>query len=67
MGLHAGVVSVLHSDTDVQLVNDGPVACCTPPSAGFTYTGRRNVEHGDTYGFTITGSNGDATRCWTGR
>jgi CSLREA domain-containing protein len=63
VGLHANVVSVLHSDVDLPIVDDGPVSCCTPPSAGFTYSGSivLDVEHGDTYGFTITGSNGDST------
>ena len=43
------------------LVDDGPEICCTPPSNGFSYTGSvaLSVEPGDTYGFTMTGSNGD--------
>ena len=47
--------------TTTQLVNDGPIDCCTAPSAGFTYTGTTtlSVQSGDTYGFTFGGSNQD--------
>ncbi len=43
------------------LVNAGPTSCCTTPSAGFTYSGVTtiNVGAGDTYGFRMSGSNGD--------
>ncbi|HEY6569171.1 MAG TPA: DUF642 domain-containing protein, partial [Candidatus Limnocylindrales bacterium] len=63
VGLEANVISVLGEDTNIPLVADGPVSCCTPPSGGFTYsdTVHLDVEPGDTFGFTITGSNGDAT------
>ena len=52
---HLGVTTV------TPLVNDGPVYCCTPPSAGFHYTGTvtLNVQTGDTYGFQFGGANLD--------
>ena len=39
----------------------GPASCCTAPSNGFDYSGTTTltVNNGDTFGFTITGSNGD--------
>jgi hypothetical protein len=48
--------------TTFPLVNDGPVDCCTPPSGGFAYSGSTTVNAvaGDTYGFTMGGSNGDS-------
>jgi hypothetical protein len=48
--------------TFTSLVNDGPVDCCTPPSAGFHYTGSvtLNVLAGDTYGFQFGGENFDS-------
>lgn len=48
--------------TTVPLINDGPVDCCTAPSAGFTYSGQvtLSVEAGDTFGFRFGGSNGDS-------
>jgi len=50
--------------TTFPLVNAGPVNCCTPPSGGFSYAGtiRLSVHAGDTYGFDMTGSNGDSDR-----
>ena len=55
------VISADGPDTNISLVNDGPAICCTPPSNGFSYQGSVpiNVEPGDTYGFTMSGSNGD--------
>jgi hypothetical protein len=52
---HLGVTTV------TPLVNDGPVNCCNPPSAGFHYTGTvtLNVQTGDTYGFQFGGKNKD--------
>jgi hypothetical protein len=48
--------------TTAQLVNDGPVNCCTPPSGGFSYTGTIAVaaKAGQTYGFNMATSNFDA-------
>ena len=40
----------------------GPTDCCTTPSAGFVYGGVAtfdNLGAGDTYGFRLSGSNGD--------
>jgi hypothetical protein len=59
--LNVFVISADGADTDISLVDDGPAICCTPPSNGFSYTGSVpiNVEPGDIYGFSMTGSNGD--------
>jgi hypothetical protein len=47
----------------VNLINAGPTDCppCTPPSAGFNYTGTTsvNVQAGDVYGFRLRGSHFD--------
>ena len=44
------------------LINQGPVNCCTPPSGGFNYTGSVtfNAVAGQKYGFTLGGSNFDS-------
>src|SRR5262249_29817732 len=56
-------VFVTHSGnpTTTPLVNAGPTSCCTTPSNGFSYSGTTDiaVAVGDTYGFQMTGSNGD--------
>src|SRR5204863_4822589 len=59
---HSGVT------TATTLVNDGPVDCCTPPSAGFHYTGSvtLNVLAGDTYGFMFGGKNFDSNETLQG-
>jgi hypothetical protein len=59
--LEAFVISADAGDSGVTLVDDGPVDCCTPPSNGFSYTGTvpLDVEPGDIYGFSMTGSNFD--------
>ncbi|HET9457672.1 MAG TPA: DUF642 domain-containing protein, partial [Candidatus Limnocylindrales bacterium] len=66
--LEAFVISADAGDTSVQLVDDGPTSCCTPPSNGFSYTGSvpLSVEPGDIYGFTMTGSNADLNSFLTG-
>jgi hypothetical protein len=49
--------------TSTTVLDVGPANCCDgPPSGGFTYTGttKLTVAAGDTYGFTISGSNGDS-------
>ncbi len=48
--------------TTTPLINEGPVNCCTSPSAGFSYTGEvtLTVEEGDTFGFRFGGRNGDS-------
>ena len=57
---HAG------STTSTSLVSDSINGCytdpCTPPSGGFSYSGVTTISvlAGDTYGFTMTGSNGDS-------
>ncbi len=49
--------------SSVPLVAAGPVSCCAgPPSGGFSYTGTvtLSVSAGQSYGFTMSGSNGDS-------
>jgi hypothetical protein len=55
-------VTHLGVTTFTPLVSDGPVDCCTPPSAGFHYIGTisLNVQTGDTYGFQFGGQNFDS-------
>jgi hypothetical protein len=55
--------------TVVPLVAAGPAICCTTPSAGFSYSGTvaLDVEVGDTYGFRMTGTNGDSNSRLRGR
>ena len=50
-------------ETLYPLVNAGPTNCCNEPSNWFSYAGTVTlpaVQAGDTYGFRITGSNGDS-------
>jgi hypothetical protein len=49
--------------TTIPLIGDGPINCCTPPSAGFTYSGEVtiSVQEGDTFGFRFGGSHFDGT------
>ena len=61
-GLTAFVDDATTGTRSTTLVNAGPASCCTTPSNGFNYTGGyafTGLEPGDTYGFTLTGSNGD--------
>ena len=55
-------VTHLGVTTTFPLVDDGPADCCTPPSGGFSYTGTTTlpVLAGDTYGFLMSGTNGDS-------
>jgi hypothetical protein len=48
--------------------NAGPRDCCTTPSNGFLYGGVEtfDVQVGDTYGFILTGNNGDINRFFRG-
>ena len=48
--------------TTTTLASGGPVNCCTAPSGGFDYTGTTvfDLQRGDTYGFRMSGSNGDS-------
>jgi hypothetical protein len=48
--------------TATTLISAGPVNCCAAPSGGFDYTGTTvfDVQPGDTYGFRMSGSNGDS-------
>jgi hypothetical protein len=51
------------------LVNAGPAWCCAgEPSGGFSYDGTvtLSIEPGDTYGFRLSGSNGDSDRTLNG-
>src|SRR4029450_11358087 len=74
-GLHAwfnvtvGLRTFKNGATVETLINDGPVSCCTPPSNGFAYEGTAAipVTTGDTIGFKITGSNGDANSFLQGK
>ena len=48
--------------------NAGPQSCCTTPSNGFLYGGVEtfDVQAGDTYGFILSGNNGDINRFFRG-
>ena len=50
------------TETATTLVSAGPVNCCAAPSGGFDYTGTTDfdLQPGDTYGFRMSGSNGDS-------
>lgn len=52
----------LDSTGTTGLVHQGPVNCCTSPSGGFSYIGSVtfNAVAGQTYGFTLGGSNYDS-------
>ena len=52
-----------HDDVTIPLAHGGPISCCTPPSSGFTYVGSNvvDVAAGDTFGFALSGGNGDNT------
>ena len=57
------------SDGNTQTVySNGPRSCCTPPSAGFNYTGDfyLNLVAGQAYSFTVTGTNYDIPYNWGG-
>ncbi len=49
------------STSSTTLVAAGPANCCDPPSGSFSYSGTTSVAVavGDTYGFTMSGSNFD--------
>ena len=61
-------VEHLGTRTPVSLVTAGPTDCCSPPSAGFSYSGTHDftVLAGDTYGFTFGGSNFDSNNVLSG-
>ena len=63
VGLQLIVHGPTHDDVVIQLAHGGPVSCCTPPSSGFAYAGSNFVDvvAGDTFGFALSGGNGDAT------
>jgi hypothetical protein len=44
------------------LVDEGPINCCTSPSAGFNYVGTTTLEleKGEKYGFVLKGDNSDS-------
>jgi hypothetical protein len=60
-GLNA-FVTHLGTTITTPLVNAGPVNCCSSPSGGFSYSGSTalTVAVGDSYGFQMSGSNGDS-------
>ncbi|NYD40785.1 hypothetical protein [Nocardioides panaciterrulae] len=66
-GLHAwfqvtaGLQMVVNGQMVGTLVSAGPTSCCSSPSNGFLYGGAAtfHVSAGDTYGFRLSGSNGD--------
>jgi hypothetical protein len=65
------VVAALHSFIGGQgntLYSYGPVDCCSTPSGGFDYTGSVtfNLLAGQSYGFTLTGRNGDSNNVQLG-
>jgi hypothetical protein len=53
---HAG------NTTETQIINAGPVNCCTAPSGGFNYSGSYtfNLQPGDVFGFRFGGQNFDS-------
>ncbi|HKV82059.1 MAG TPA: putative Ig domain-containing protein [Candidatus Sulfotelmatobacter sp.] len=55
------MAQVFSGSNVVTLYSAGPVDCCTTPSAGFNVqgTGTISVTAGQTFGFTVGGSNGD--------
>lgn len=61
VGLSA-FVTHLGVTTTTPLVSAGPTNCCSSPSSGFSYSGATTlaVAVGDTYGFTMRGSNDDS-------
>ena len=66
--LDAFVVGASGPDTQTNLLTAGPANCCAAPSAGFDYSGTAsfNVQPGDIYGFTLTGTNGDTNETLRG-
>lgn len=54
--------------TTQTLVNVGPTNCCSPPSAGFSYSGLVSLQltAGQAYGFTVGGSHFDSTQALGG-
>ncbi len=50
------------------IISDGPVNCCTSPSAGFNYVGQvtLNTVAGQQYGFRLGGSNFDSNNVLRG-
>ncbi len=75
VGLEAFVVGFDGGDVSTPLLAEGPNSCITfgcvgqSPSGGHSYVGTAtvNVEPGDTYGFVLTGGNGDINTLLTGR
>ena len=75
VGLSAVVIGFDGGDVSTSVLAEGPKSCITfgcvgqSPSGGFSYVGTTtvNVEPGDTYGFALTGSNGDSNTSLTGR
>ena len=75
VGLSAVVIGFDGGDVSTPVLAEGPKSCITfgcvgqSPSGGFSYVGTTtvNVEPGDTYGFALTGSNGDSNTSLTGR
>lgn len=67
-GLSAFLTPASGTPTTNTLVADGPVNCCTAPSVNFSYSGSLtfDVQPGDQYGFTMTGSNGDSNSTLSG-
>lgn len=65
-------VQVFHTTgagtTTTTLINQGPVNCCTSPSAGFDLSGSTilNVAPGDVYGFRFGGSHFDSANRLSG-
>jgi hypothetical protein len=63
-------IFVTHGEdtTTTPLVHAGPTNCCSAPSGGFHYSGTTtvDVQAGDTYGFTMTGSNFDSNNVLQG-
>jgi hypothetical protein len=60
--IHQGIT------TTTPLISAGPSNCCSAPSSGFSYSGTTSLQvaAGDTYGFRLTGSNGDSNATLNG-
>jgi Bacterial Ig-like domain (group 3) len=68
VGLNAFDTPAGGAPTTTPLVSAGPADCCTSPSSTFSYSGTTTlaVSAGDTYGFTMSGSNGDSNSTLNG-
>ena len=61
-------LSVFSGSVSKSVYSEGPANCCSAPSNGFDYSGSVSfkVDAGQTYGFSLTGSNFDSARALNG-